>query len=187
MRHSIGLALALLLSCQVLSAEPAKPAQKNGKARPPATRTSDEKSRPELFAGFSHTHSGSAGLNGWVVSGSIPYGHRLQLLAELSHDSGSFAGADLGRLAFLGGLSRIWYVGRFRPFGRVLLGIVRDSTTAANLSDTSSHLAFGGGGGATYPFSRHWGLRGQLDLLFSHGNGAWDTSPRLGIGADYRF
>jgi hypothetical protein len=189
MRHWVGLAIGLVLSSHsIVSAEPAPPTAKSGKPRQATARkTEREKNRPELFAGFSHSHSGSAGLNGWVVSGSIPYGHRLELFADLSHHSGSFAGADLGQLTFLGGIGRTWYLRKFRPFGRVLLGIVRDNTTVGNLSDSASHLAFGGGGGVTYPFSSHWGIRGQLDLLFSHGNGSWDTSPRLGLGADYRF
>jgi hypothetical protein len=143
--------------------------------------------RPEVYGGFSHTHSGSAGLNGFELSGGLPFRERLQLVADLSHHSGSFGGADLGQTTFLFGVASHGHSHGVRPFLRGLLGILHSTTTAGGLSDSGSHFAFGGGGGATYPLSNQLGLRGQLDLLFVHGNGTWDLDPRFGIGLAYRL
>ncbi len=43
------------------------------------------------------------------------------------------------------------------------------------------------GAGADYRLARHWAARAQADLLLLHGQGVWDTNPRLSLGAVYRF
>jgi hypothetical protein len=147
----------------------------------------DRKDRPEIFGGFSHTKSGSAGLNGLEVSGGFPFKNRLQLVADLSHHSGSFGGADLGQTTFLLGIARHGHFLRFRPFVRGLVGLVHSTTSAGGLSDGGNNLAFGAGGGATYPVAKRLGVRGQVDLLLVHGSGTWDLDPRFGIGLAYRL
>ena len=178
----------VLVPYPALAAEPAQPASGKAKGSAPApTKPTRERERAELFGGFSHAHSGSAGLNGWEVSGSLPFHQRLQFVVDLAHHSGSFAGADLSQSTFLAGAARSWHLHALRPFARVLLGIVHTTTTFGGLSDSGNHLAVGAGAGATYPVFDRLGIRGQLDLLLSHGNGTWDTSPRLGVGLSYRF
>ncbi len=59
-------------------------------------------SGPDVFAGYSYTRAGDANLNGWELSGSLPYRRRLRLAVDLSGHYGSFGGADLKQPA-LGG------------------------------------------------------------------------------------
>jgi hypothetical protein len=173
-------ALAHLLSANSLLAATAK--SKTGHKQ-----QHQAKDRAEVYGGFSHTHSGSAGLNGFELSGGLPFRDRLQLVADLSHHSGSFGGADLGQTTFLLGIARHGQFHSIRPFARGLLGILHSSASTAGLSDSGSNFAFGGGGGATYPLSEPLGARAQVDLLFVHGNGTWELDPRFGIGLAYRF
>jgi hypothetical protein len=189
MKQTARLALALgvlLLPHSSVSAESTGPSSGKAKRSAPAHRKR-EGERAELFGGFSHTHSGSAGLNGWELCGALPSHGRFQPVVDFAHHSGSFAGADLSQSTLLVGAAHTWHSRALRPFARGLLGVVHSSTTGNGLSDSASHLALGGGGGATYPLSDQVGIRGQIDLLFSHGNGAWDTDPRLSIGLSYRF
>jgi len=174
----------LVLALNLLSHSNAYAASKGSKG---SRWTKERREHKELYAGFSHAHSGSAGLNGWQVSGALPFDEKYQLLADVAHHSGSYAGADLGQTAFLAGVATSADFHVFRPFVRILAGAVHTTTTVGTISASGTHVAFGGGVGATYPFSDALGVRGQIDLLLSHGNGSWDTSPRFGIGIAYRF
>ena len=108
-------------------------------------------------------------------------------MADLTGHSGSFATADLSQKTLLLGVQENTDLRRFRPFFRAMVGLVHTSTTEGTASDSSSHLTLAGGGGVVYPLGRHWGARGQIDLLFTHGTGAWELDPRFGVGAVYRL
>jgi hypothetical protein len=153
------------------------------KAAHPAAHESE---RPELFGGYSHAHSGDAGLGGFELSGSLPFRDRVQLEADLGRHSGSFGPADLRQTSLMAGLGTTWPEGDLRPFARALVGVVRSKTEAAGLSESGTHAALSVGGGLAYLLSEHWGARVQLDLVFVHGDG-WETDPRYAIGAVYRF
>jgi hypothetical protein len=144
----------------------------------------------DLFGGYSYTHAGEANLHGWGLSGSYPFrGGPLHIVADLSGHYGSFGGADLGQLAFLVGARWSFSPGRLRPFVDGLVGAARTSVDVAGASasdaDTDWGLAFGGG--ADYGFGDRWAVRGLVHLRLLQGEGAWDTDPRLAVGAVYRF
>jgi hypothetical protein len=157
---------------------------------PPPPHSTDG---PDLFGGFSYTHSGEANLKGWHMSASLPFKGSLRLVADLSGHYGSFAGADLSQITFLAGARYVWNRNRpLRPFGQALLGGARSKSSFVDASGTSfsdSHSAWGGalGGGADYRLSRRWAARGQAELLLLHSAGTWDSDPRLSLGLVYRF
>jgi hypothetical protein len=43
------------------------------------------------------------------------------------------------------------------------------------------------GGGLDYPLARSWAARGLVQLRLLHGQGVWDSDPRVSVGAVYRF
>jgi hypothetical protein len=163
------------------------------KGRPGKTASSGPAaaSGPDVFGGYSYTHAGDAGLNGWELSGSIPFRGRLRLAADLSGHYGSFAGANLGQLSVLVGPRMAWHFNRVSPFAQILVGAVRNSTKLdlpdVTLSESNIHLGTTLGGGVDYRLSRRWAARAQAELLFLRADGGWDTDPRLALGAVYRF
>ena len=107
---------------------------------------------PGVFAGYSYTHAGAADLHGWGLAGTYPVRGAWSLVADLSGHYGSFAGADLGQIAFMGGARWSARPGsRVQPFAEGLLGTVRTSTSiafaggSASDSDADWGLALGGG------------------------------------------
>ena len=186
----IAVLLVLVPSLASATAPPATAQRRPGKpassapAVPPA-------SGPDVFGGYSYTHAGDATLNGWELTGAIPFRGRLRLAADLSGHYGSFAGANLKQLSVLAGPRMGWHFGRLSPFAQVLVGAVRGSTRVelpdATLSDSHTHLGTTLGGGADYRLSRRWAVRAQVELLFLRADGAWDADPRLALGAVYRF
>jgi opacity protein-like surface antigen len=118
-------------------------------------------------------------------------GATLGLVLDLSGHDGSFAGADLGQLALMAGARWSPSSGRFRPFAEGLLGGVRTSVSVdvggASLSDADSNWGVALGGGLDYGLNTRWALRALVHLRFVHGEGAWDTDPRLAVGAVFRL
>jgi hypothetical protein len=165
---------------------------------PPGQRraaTATPRQTPDVFGGLSYTHAGKANLKGWHLSGAVPFrghlfGGSVRIAADLSGHYGSFGGADLNQLTFLAGPRLAWTRGRLSPFGQVLVGGARTGTTITTPQALSgSSMSWGGalGAGADYGFTRRWAARAQADLLLLHGQGVWDTNPRLSLGAVYRF
>jgi opacity protein-like surface antigen len=148
-------------------------------------------SGPDLFGGYSYTHAFDASLNGWEISGSFPFRGRLRFAADLSGHYGSFAGANVGQLSFLAGPRMAWRFSKVSPFAQILVGAVRGSASldipGATVSESHTHLGTTLGGGIDYRLSRRWAARAQAELLFLRADGAWDTDPRLALGAVYRF
>jgi len=147
---------------------------------------------PDLFGGYSYTHAGEAGLNGWSLVGSYPLRGELSLVADLSGHYGSFAGADLGQLAFMGGVRwRARRGHRLSPFAEGLLGAARTSTSVevigASVEDADTDWGFGFGGGLDYRLGERWSVRGLVHLRVLWGEGATDEDPRFSVGAVYRF
>ena len=140
-------------------------------------------SGPDVFAGYSYTHAGDANLNGWELSGSLPFRRRLRLAVDLSGHYGSFAGVDLKQLTLLAGPRMTWRFRRLSPFAQVMAGAARSTA----LRDSTTGWGVAPGGGADYRLTRRWAVRGQAELLFLRANGVWDRDPRLAIGAVYRF
>ncbi|HXB55573.1 MAG TPA: outer membrane beta-barrel protein [Vicinamibacteria bacterium] len=191
MRRAFVVLWLLTLPVVTMADEPpAKP--RSGNRQPTATR---RRQGPDVFGGFSYTHAGQANLKGWHLSGAIPFGGHLlggsvRIAADLSGHYGSFAGADLNQLTFLAGPRIAWNRGRLSPFGQVLVGGARTGTSITTPQVLSgSSTAWGGalGAGADYGLNRRWAARAQADLLLLHGQGVWDTNPRLSLGAVYRF
>ena len=177
----------LLLAPSLASA--AAPPLAPAKSRPAKAASGPPASGPDVFGGYSYTHAGDAGLNGWELGGSLPFRGRLRFAAELSGHYGSFAGAKLSQLSFLAGPRMVWHFHQWTPFAQVLVGAVRGSRSFDSAAISESHTHFGTalGGGIDYRLSRHWAARAQADLLFLRADGAWDTDPRLALGVVYRF
>jgi hypothetical protein len=146
---------------------------------------------PDLFAGYSYTHAGEAGLHGWQLGGSYPLGQSLRLVADLNGHYGTFAQADLTQLTFLAGARWIWVKGRFVPFVEGLLGGARTKTSVdlspGSITDSDTDWGPAFGGGLDYRFADRWAARVQIDLLVLRAEGAWETDPRLSLGVVYRF
>ncbi len=185
MRHAWA-AVALTLAPALAAASVPAPARR---ATPPTPQG------PDLFGGYSYTHSGEASLNGWDLSGSVPFAvfeGTLRLVADVSGHYGSFAGAHLSQVTFLAGARVVWNPdGRLHPFAQALLGGSHFKSTfdQFGVSFSDSHTGWGGalGGGADYRLSRRWAVRGQAELLLLHSAGAWEGDPRLSVGLAYRF
>jgi Outer membrane protein beta-barrel domain len=190
---SMRAGVALTIAAFTLTGFASTDVEAAAKKKKPASHSSakakpkEEAESPEIYGGFSHTKSGSTSLNGLELEGGAPWHEHMHLLADLSLHSGSYAGVDLSQRTFLLGLDRTIRFHDLRPFGRVLLGLAHSKASTDTLETSSTGLAFGVGVGATYPITDRVGVRGLVDLLFVHGNGEWDTDPRLGIGVAYRF
>ena len=80
---------------------------------------------------------------------------------------------------------------RLVPFVQALLGAVRTTTSvslpATSISDSDTDWGAAFGGGADYRLTDRWAARAQLDLLVLRAEGAWETDPRISVGAVYRF
>jgi len=146
---------------------------------------------PGLFAGYSYTEAGDASLHGLGLSGSYPLGAALSLVVDVSGHDGSFAGADLGQLGLMAGARWSPSSGRFRPFAEGLLGGVRTSVSVdladASISDADTDWGLAIGGGLDYGLTARWALRALVHVRLLHGEGAWDTDPRLAVGAVFRL
>jgi Outer membrane protein beta-barrel domain len=174
------LALALSVATALADAAPRRAASARGPS---------EGASSDIFGGYSYTHAGEASLNGWGLSGSYRLRGALSLVAGLSGHYGSFAGASLGQLGFMAGARWSGRAGPFRPFAEGLLGGVRTSVDVGDpsVSDADTDWGFAFGGGADYPFSRRWAVRGLVHLRLLHGQGTWDTDPRFSVGVVYRL
>jgi hypothetical protein len=146
---------------------------------------------PSLFAGYSYAEAGDASLHGLGLSGSYPLGDALHLVVDLSGHGGSFAGADLGQIGLMAGARWTRSYGRFRPFAEGLVGGVRTSTSVVggdvSISDADTDWGLALGGGLDYGLNKRWALRALVHLRLLHGDGTWDTDPRLAIGAVFRL
>ena len=157
----------------------------------PRTAAPARSNAPGLFAGYSHTEAGDASLHGLGLSGSYPLGAALSLVVDISGHDGSFAGADLGQLGLMAGARWSPSSGRLRPFAEGLLGGVRTSVSVdlggASISDADTDWGLALGGGLDYGLNRRWALRALVHVRLLHGEGAWDTDPRLAVGAVFRL
>jgi hypothetical protein len=109
-------------------------------------------------------------------------------VADLSGHYGSFAGADLGQLAFLGGARWRTRAGRrLSPFGEGLLGAARTSTSVevagTSIEDADTDWGLGLGGGLDYHIGERWSVRGLVQLRCV-GRGP-RTRPRFSVRAVY--
>lgn len=157
-------------------------------AAPAPRRAASGPSRgPDLYAGYSHTKAGAAGLDGWSVAGSRAITGRLRATVDLTGHYGSFATATLSQTALVAGVRAVWSWQGFEPFVDGGLGFARTSVSASGLreADTDWGLCFGGG--VDRAVARQWSARGLAQVRFLHGEGAWDSDPRLSLGVVYRF
>jgi len=177
---TLGAILLLSHPAGASAAARARPAAKaKAKARADGT---------DLSASYSFLRSGEAHLHGADLSASFPLQRSWRLLGDLSVHSGSFAGADLKQVNFMGGLRRLFGGRTWQPFGQAMIG---GSHATSRFSDVlaSSQTGWGGalGAGVDYRLSPRWALRGQGDYLLLHWDAGWDADPRLSIGLAYRF
>jgi opacity protein-like surface antigen len=183
MRFLKLLPVAVALAAAATSASAAPPRKPAAKAPPKQVSPP----APDVYAGYSYTHAGAAGLNGWAVSGSYPLAGRLRLVLDLTGHYGSFATASLSQAALMGGVRGVWRWKRIRPFAEGLVGFARTGISAGGLSETDTDWGLAIGGGVDYPLSRSWAARGLFHLRLLNGEGTWDTDPRVSVGAVYRF
>jgi hypothetical protein len=144
---------------------------------------------PEVSAAYSYLRAGEANLHGAEASASFHFWRNTRLLADISFHTGSFAGADLREVIFMGGLRRVFRdEERWQPFVQVVAGGARSTTKVPDLL-SSSQTSWGGalGAGTDYRLSPTWALRGQVDYLLLHSGAGWDGDPRLSVGLAYRF
>jgi hypothetical protein len=182
-----------LLAVPVVATAAEPPRKSQPGERRSATAT--PRQGPDVFGGLSYTHAGQANLKGWHLSGAVPFRGRLfggsvRIAADLSGHYGSFGGADLSQLTFLAGPRLAWSRRTLSPFAQVLVGGARTGTSIpAPQALSGSTTSWGGafGAGADYRLAPRWAARAQGDLLLLHGQGVWDTNPRLSLGAVYRF
>jgi hypothetical protein len=142
---------------------------------------------PDLYAGYSYTHAGEASLNGWGLAGSYPLNVRLRLVLDLTGHYGSFAGASLSQTGLMAGVRGVWSWHRLSPFAEGLVGFARTNVSASGLSEADTDWGVAFGGGLDYPLARSWAARGLFQLRLLHGQGVWDSDPRVSVGAVYRF
>lgn len=178
----LTVAVALAGAATVAAAAP----QRKAAARPAAKKTASAPA-PDVYVGYSYTHAGEASLHGWGLSGSYPLQGRLRLVLDLTGHYGSFAAANLSQTALMGGVRGVWSWKGLDPFVEGLVGFARTSVTAGGLSEADTDWGLAIGGGVDYPLSRSWAVRGLVQLRFLNGEGAWDTDPRVSLGAVYRF
>jgi outer membrane protein with beta-barrel domain len=168
----------LLLTTDVAGASAAT------RARPAPPGATD----PEVSAAYSYLRAGEANLHGAGASASFHFWRNTRLLADISFHTGSFAGADLREVIFMGGLRRVFREEeQWQPFAQVIAGGAR-STSQFDVFETS-RTRWGGalGLGTDYRLSDRWALRGQVDYLLLHSGAGWDGDPRLSVGIAYRF
>jgi opacity protein-like surface antigen len=180
--RNVPLAATVALAAALASAAPQRATPK-----PRAPETG-----PDLFGGYSYTHAGEASLHGWGLAGTYPFRGAWSAVADLSGHYGSFAGADLGQLAFMAGLRWSARPGsRLRPFAEGLVGPARTSasidTAGGSVSDADTDWGIALGGGLDYRLNGRWSARGLVHLRLLWGEGATDEDPRFSLGAVYRF
>ncbi len=163
-----------------------------GGAAPQPAKSRVPEPGPDLFGGYSYTHAGEASLHGWSLVGSHPFRGAWSFVADFSGHYGSFAGADLGQLAFMAGVRWIGRPeSRLRPFAEALAGAARTATSvetaAATASDADVDWGIAVGGGVDYRLSGRWSVRGLVQLRLLHGESATDEDPRFSVGVAYRF
>ena len=144
---------------------------------------------PDVSAAYSYLRAGEANLHGAGASASFHFWRNTRLLADFSFHTGSFAGADLREVIFMGGLRRVFRdEERWQPFVQLVAGGARSTTKVPDVL-TSSQTSWGGalGAGTDYRLSPRWALRGQVDYLLLHSGAGWDGDPRLSVGLAYRF
>ncbi len=181
LRHCSSLAVAVAMLAAATAAG-AAPVHRAHAAKKPAVEP-----QPDLYAGYSYTHAGQAGLNGWAAAGALPIHGELRLVADLTGHYGSYAGANLSQTALMLGVRRPWRWWKIVPFAEGLVGFAHTGTTAAGINDSSTAWGLALGGGADYPLSYSWAARGLFQLRLLHGQGTWDTDPRFSLGVVYRF
>jgi len=170
---------ALLLLADVAGAGAA------ARARPAPPGATD----PDMSAAYSYLRAGEANLHGAGASASFHFWRNTRLLADVSFHIGSFAGADLREVIFMGGLRRVFRdEERWQPFVQLVAGGARTTTNVPDVLN-SSQTNWGGalGAGTDYRLSDRWAVRGQADYLLLHSGAGWDGDPRLSLGLAYRF
>ena len=178
--YSAGLCVVLsLLACLPVGAQ---------------TAPAPSPSATELFLGYSYLRfngqplgfAGSTGLNGGEVGANFPLLKPwLGLDVDMSGNYGSDLGVTVHSYDLLAG-PQAWYgKGKFRAFGRVLVGAAHDSISVLG---TSNHFAYGAGGGVEANVHGHIAVRFlQADYIRAHGFGARQNNVRLSAGIVFRW
>lgn len=182
------LAIGLLLFAQVVFAQTtASPSDDN--------QGSSSSDAWVLFGGYSYSYAGE-GKNypGWNASVSeYPYPSHPCIGGTIEASGGyqSQKGVTYGSYTVMGGPSFTPSTGDLRPFARVMLGGVIDttSTTSGSAAASTPQKSFGVdiGGGADFYLWDHWGFREQGDWIISSRNGSHANMGKGVIGVVYRF
>lgn len=183
-----ALAIGLLLFAQVLFAQvTASPSDDS-----PAAKRSDTWI---LFGGYSYAYAGqNKNYPGWNASVTeYPYPSHPWIGGTIEASGGyrSQSGTTYGSYTVMGGPAFNPCSGYLRPFARVLLGGVINTTSAAPGSSAAPApvKSFGVdvGGGVDFYLTDHWGFREQGDWISSSRNGSRANMGKGAIGVVFLF
>jgi Outer membrane protein beta-barrel domain len=162
----------------------------------------------ELAGGWTHI-TGNFGQDGFDFGAGWNFTNKVQLAAD--YDTawknsvvGTFQTTPVGEVTTHNHLQdwlfgpRIFFgTGQLRhrrvdTFGEVQFGWSHLGSSIAapafsTISTTDTAFAWMFGGGADYVVSRHWSVRGKLDLLRTHFAAAGQSRLRVGLGVTYTF
>src|SRR5208282_3168754 len=144
-----------------------------------AAQSSD---RFEVFGGYTYTRPDFSlvspnDANGWNASVDFKARRWIGFAVDVSGFYPSYANGEGGSVSghtytFLFGPQVTVPLGRFAPFGRVLIGFSHVSAQnfggyTENFFQSNNAFALGTGGGLDYRVARHIAIRGQVDWLYA--------------------
>jgi hypothetical protein len=154
-----------------------------------------DRSRADLFAGYSLVRSEGESLHGGEVSFAYQLSNLLAVVADVDSHSRTIEGVEHTTSGLFGGVRAGFQAGGTRPFLHVLLGGVRDEDSITVFSNTISerHTNLGGAAGGGLDFGgRRFGVRVQADYRVSRRTAADGTretrgDPRFSVGVVFRM
>jgi len=155
----------------------------------------EDRSRADLFAGYSLVRSDGASLHGGEVAFAYQVSNLLAVVLDVDSHSRTVEGVDHTTSGLFAGVRAGFLGGAARPFLHVLAGGVRDEDSITVFSNTISerHTHFGGaaGGGLDIGGGR-LAARAQADYRVSRRTAADGTKethgdPRFSVGVVFRF
>jgi len=154
-----------------------------------------DRSRADLFAGYSLVRSNGASLHGGEVTFAYQLSDLLAAVVDVDSHKRTVEGVDHTTSGLFGGVRAGFQAGRAQPFLHVLLGGVREDDSIKVFSNTISerHTNVGGAAGGGLDFGgRRFGARVQADYRLSRRTAADGTKethgdPRFSAGVVFRM
>ncbi len=134
----------------------------------------------ELFAGYAVAHVSPDAVTlpaGWNVSVARPVTPWLAAVGDLGgcyKNEAIFDGTlRLATYDVLGGARVSAKIGRFAEFGQLLAGVVRNTGSVFDVTDTTTSAAIQPGAGLDYPITRALAARTGIDLQLTARGHQW--------------